>query len=172
MDNVKIRAVKVEDAFDIAAVFSEPSVFSGTMQSPYPTEKQWQERIARLPSQDIMLVAEVEGSVVGHAGLHRQSGDGRSHAAILGMAVRADMQGRGIGTALLNEVLTVADRWTLIGRIELVVLEENDRAINLYRKFGFVEEGRHPAYSLRAGQYKTAIAMGRLNADPATLPKS
>ena len=42
------------------------------------------------------------------------------------------------------------------------VYADNERAIALYRKFGFEAEGTHRAYALRDGRYVDALAMARL----------
>lgn len=44
---------------------------------------------------------------------------------------------------------------------------DNERAINLYRKYGFEVEGTHRAYALRAGHYVDAHFMARLRLKPA-----
>jgi putative acetyltransferase len=55
-------------------------------------------------------------------------------------------------------------------RIELTVYTDNHRAIKLYQKFGFQEEGVRRAYALRDGVYVDALAMGRLHPKPPQLP--
>lgn len=47
-------------------------------------------------------------------------------------------------------------------RLELTVFTDNERAIALYRKFGFEAEGTHRAYALRDGRYADVLAMARL----------
>jgi len=84
----------------------------------------------------------------------------------LGIAVRDDMAGRGVGSALLKEVVGIADGWLNITRLELTVYADNARAMALYRKFGFEVEGTHKAYALRDGQYVDAICMARIRPKP------
>ena len=47
---------------------------------------------------------------------------------------------------------------------------QNEPAIALYRKFGFVEEGRHRGFALRDGEYVDALAMARLHPRPPAWP--
>ena len=56
----------------------------------------------------------------------------------------------------------LADGWLNVIRLELTVYTDNQRAIALYRKFGFETEGTHKAYALRAGRYVDALAMARI----------
>ena len=59
-----------------------------------------------------------------------------------------------------------ADRWAQVLRIELTVFVDNERAITLYRKFGFRLEGTHRGYALRDGAYADVHAMARLHPQP------
>jgi putative acetyltransferase len=55
-----------------------------------------------------------------------------------------------------------ADRWLGLCRIELTVYADNERAIGLYERFGFVREGLHRAFALRNGAFVDALAMARI----------
>ena len=86
----------------------------------------------------------------------------RSHVVGLGMGVHDDHWGKGIATALMTELVDVADNWFAIRRLELSVFTDNARAIRLYEKFGFVPEGVRRAFAFRAGAYADALSMARL----------
>jgi putative acetyltransferase len=75
-------------------------------------------------------------------------------------------QGKGVGSALLGAIVDLADNWLNVFRLELTVYVDNERAIALYRKFGFETEGTHKAYALRAGQYVDALFMARIRPKP------
>ena len=49
----------------------------------------------------------------------------RRHVGCLGMAVRDDLQGRGVGTALMEAALDLADNWLGLTRVELQVYTDN-----------------------------------------------
>jgi putative acetyltransferase len=72
------------------------------------------------------------------------------------------LQGKGVGTALMQALVDLADGWLNVFRLELTVFVDNRRAIALYRKFGFEIEGTHKAYALRAGEYVDAHFMARI----------
>jgi putative acetyltransferase len=50
-----------------------------------------------------------------------------------------------------------------VSRIELLVFERNEAAIHLYRKFGFVVEGRRRKAIFRDGKYLDDLMMARLS---------
>ena len=66
-------------------------------------------------------------------------------AEIITIGVHPDARGAGIATAMLgimeNEVKKAGAK-----KILLDVSAENTAAINLYKKCGFIENGRHPKY--------------------------
>ena len=82
--------------------------------------------------------------------------------ADLGMAVARDWRGRGVGSALLEAAVDWA-RARGLHKLSLSVFPHNDAAIALYRKHGFVEEGRRVKQFRRSnGELWDAVDMGLL----------
>jgi RimJ/RimL family protein N-acetyltransferase len=80
----------------------------------------------------------------------------------IGMLVAAAWRGRGVGTALVAAAIEWA-RARGLHKLTLSVFPHNDAAIALYRKFGFVEEGRRIQQIRRAnGELWDLIEMGLL----------
>src|SRR6187551_1836266 len=80
----------------------------------------------------------------------------------LGMAVAREWRGRGVGSALLAAAIAWA-RERGLHKLSLSVFPHNAAAIGLYRKHGFVEEGRRVKHFRRAnGELWDAIEMGLL----------
>jgi RimJ/RimL family protein N-acetyltransferase len=78
----------------------------------------------------------------------------------LGMAIARPWRGRGVGTALLAAAIERA-REDGLHKLALEVFAHNVAAIALYRKFGFVEEGRRVRHYRRAsGELWDSIVMG------------
>lgn len=172
MNGLVIRRQEPTDAEAVAAYLGDAAVMAGTLQLPYPSIQTWRDRLARPNPLDYVLIAEVDGEVVGGGGLHMNDRPRRRHAAMLGIGVRSSLWGRGIGAALMHALTDAADRWLGIQRIELTVFTDNARAIALYRRYGFVLEGTHRAHALRDGAYADAHAMARLHPNPPRLPSS
>jgi ribosomal protein S18 acetylase RimI-like enzyme len=98
--------------------------------------------------------AEVIGSVHVDASRH---GFGE-----VGMAVAREWRGRGVGSALLAGAIEWA-REQGLHKLSLSVFAHNEAAIGLYRKVGFVEEGRRvKQYRRSNGELWDAIDMGLL----------
>lgn len=168
--DVVIRRAEPSDAAGIARTFQSRSAAAGTLQNPYPSIADWVERLSRDAATNYIFVALTQDEVIGHSGLHGTKNARRQHVWGLGIGVREDWQGRGVGTRLMETLIDLADNWLAALRLELTVFSDNAGALALYRKFGFVQEGVHRAFALREGQYMDAIAMARLHPKPPRLP--
>jgi putative acetyltransferase len=169
-----IRRCKPTDTSDIARMMGDDAVYPGLLQTPYPSEERWRKIIEGNDApgnSDLMLVAVSNDQVVASAGLH---GAGpqirRRHVVGLGISVAQSAQGQGIGAALMAALTDYADNWGHVLRIELTVYTDNLRAIKLYQRFGFEEEGVRRAYALRDGVFVDALGMARLHPKPPQLP--
>jgi putative acetyltransferase len=105
------------------------------------------------------LVACVDEEVVGHLGLETFFRARRRHVGEIGIAVRDDWQDKGVGTALLEAALDLADNRLGLTRVELFVYVDNAAGVALYKKFGFEIEDTHPRYAFRDGEYVDAYSM-------------
>ena len=158
-----IRRAEPSDAEAVRKIFEFSSVIRGTLQLPYPSAENWRNRLAEPPDGTFNLLACVDNEVVGQLGLHTfPHFPRRRHVGQIGMAVRDDWHGKGAGTALMQAMLDLADRWLNLSRIELEVYTDNQPAINLYEKFGFVTEGTHHQFAYRDGRLVDVFAMARL----------
>ncbi len=95
----------------------------------------------------IPLVCEDEaiGEPVGILDLFRSPSETMQHSTGLGMFVRPEYHGMGVGTMLMNAMMTLAKRLHLT-RVWLSVFDGNVPAQKLYRKSGFVECGKIPGW--------------------------
>ncbi|MDA1257732.1 MAG: GNAT family N-acetyltransferase [Chloroflexi bacterium] len=87
------------------------------------------------------ILLEVEGDkVVGWCDTKRETGDGFTYLARIGMGLLPEYLAMGIGRRMLDDALSWA--WDSgAERVELSVFTDNEAAIRLYRAVGFVEEG-------------------------------
>jgi L-phenylalanine/L-methionine N-acetyltransferase len=160
---ITIRHAEPDDYEALHRIFSGPRVIAGTLQLPLPSAEMWRKRVSEKPENLYSLVACADGEVVGNLGLETQPTRWRRrHVGQIGMAVRDDWQGKGIGTALMEAALDLADNWLNLTRVELSVFTENAAAIALYEKFGFEVEGTHRRYAFRNGAYVDSYSMARV----------
>jgi putative acetyltransferase len=164
--SLSIRHAEPGDYAACALIYAQPLAAAGTMQIPLQSIEVWKKRLETMAPADRILVAVVNSEVVGNLGVHPVTNARRSHVAGIGMAVRDDHQGKGVGTALLKAAVDLADNWLNLLRLELTVWTDNEAALRLYSGQGFVLEGTHRAYALRHGRYADVHAMARLHPAP------
>lgn len=110
----------------------------------------------------LRAVHERNGEVVGMITVEPGELASLSRTGRLRMAVRKDLQGKGIGAALMRYAINWAEAGAL-DRIEIYVRAHNTRAIELYKRFGFIEEGRLRNRILRPdGTRIDDLVMGRM----------
>ncbi|NFD29301.1 GNAT family N-acetyltransferase [Clostridium botulinum] len=110
----------------------------------------------------IFLVAEVEGKIIGFSRCQGSKLSRFRHKAEFGICISKEYWGYGIGRILLENILISAD---VVGieKISLTVVQTNTRAIQLYKKYGFVEEGLLIKDRIhKDGNYYNTVMMGRL----------
>lgn len=158
---IELRPARPEDArsflsFWKAIVAEGGYVRSEEVETPARVyrarfRRSWTDREAQ-------MVALDGGRVVGHVYIQREAHPVTRHVATLGIAVSADRRGVGIGRALMAEVFRWA-REVGVEKIMLSVYPDNHAAIALYRRFGFVEEGRLVGHSRKSMGYEDEILM-------------
>lgn len=84
------------------------------------------------------------------------------HAAKLEVMVDRAHRGRGLGRRLMEACIAWAEGEAGVEKLSLNVFADNDAAIALYRRLGFVEEGRRPReYKDPDGHYRDDVLMYR-----------
>lgn len=74
-------------------------------------------------------------------------------------------RGKGYGSEAIRLILGYAFKELRLHRVTLSVYEYNPRAFELYKRVGFVEEGRQRDGVYRNGQYFDVICMGILETE-------
>ena len=156
-----IRPVRPEDAKDIQALRVMKGVRETILALASERVTSAAAYIDGLTANDHVMVAEADGRVVGCAGLHIPMMPRQRHTAALGIMVHAEHQGKGIGKALMKALLDLADNWLLLKRVELTVYTDNERAVSLYKKMGFVVEGTKKYAAVKDGVHSDEYLMAR-----------
>lgn len=109
---------------------------------------------------EIEIVAEVDGEIVGTAGIESVGKKYKvKHRAELGLTVAKAFWSLGIGRALLNACIECAKTAGYL-QLELNVVSENKRAISMYESVGFKEFGRNPkGYNSRTSGFQEVVYM-------------
>ena len=107
---------------------------------------------------DIMLVALDGDKIVGNAIVERNRVARYHHRAEISITVIKEYWGRGIGSRLMEMMIDFA-KSTGIEILYLEVRADNERAIRLYKKYGFVEIGVYESFFKIDSKYYDARFM-------------
>lgn len=94
----------------------------------------------------IMLVAEVNGVIVGTANYSTSNVKRLSHRGSIGLCVQKKFWNQGIATSLLEYLIRFGREEAKAKIISLGVRSDNEPAIHLYKKFGFEKIGTFEGY--------------------------
>ena len=153
---MNVRPVRDEDRLPLAKLYAavaEERIYIGG-EPPVDVEK----RAASYTLDGGFFLAEADGEIVGMLNVftsHHGYGE-------IGMMVAKDWRGRGVGSALMDAAIAFA-RERGLHKLTLDVFVHNENAIALYKKFGFVEEGRRVKhYRRKSGELWDSLEMGLL----------
>jgi RimJ/RimL family protein N-acetyltransferase len=122
-------------------------------------ERAWIEGLRVHPNQ-LGLGAFRDGELVGVLAFESGRRRRNAHRGEFGMSVRKSYWGNGIATALIQALLDWAHGRSEVELVCLSVFASNERAIRLYRRFGFSEDGRRRrSYRLGADSYEDEVLM-------------
>ena len=122
---------------DFLLSYSDENSYNAEEEAAFLDEKTKSEN-------EIEMVALVDGKIVGLAGIEKVGAKYKlCHRADLGISIAKDYWGLGLGKALISACIQCAKE-AGYSQLELDVVTDNERAIALYKSFGFIEYGRNP----------------------------
>lgn len=163
--NIIIRDAEPKDAEEmilmVKQVMSESPFFPSTAEEFNITVEQEEQYIL---STALFLVAEIEGKIVGSASLDRSNKSKLNHTVTFGITILKEYSGIGLGSFMMKNIIQWCE-FNDVEKIELEVFENNIRAVGLYKKLGFTEEGRRKKAVKTSDGYIDMIIMGKFLKD-------
>ena len=108
----------------------------------------------------VFLVAIMDDVIAGTLSFSAGNREKLRHRGQFGVGVRKHAWGNGIGGHLIDTLIAWAQGGGIIKKINLQVREDNDRAIDLYRRKGFVLEGTLSREMAADGEFFAVHCMG------------
>ena len=159
---MQIRTLDESDWPAVATIYAEGiATGNATFEVDVPTWERWD---AAHPS--LRLVAESDRAVLGWAALSPYS-DRRCYRGVAeeSVYVAASARGRGVGRALLGELIDRAEAegyWTLLAG----VFPENDSSLALHLALGFRVVGIHEKLGDLDGVFRDVVWLERRSTSP------
>ncbi|GAE24825.1 acetyltransferase [Halalkalibacter wakoensis JCM 9140] len=161
-DNSKIiiRPAHIQDADDI--LYSVASIINKGVyiqKERVRTKLEEQNFIEEMKRNGHMyIVVEIDGAVRGIARVIRGELEMKRHTGLFRTWLHEDAQGKGIGKQIMDYTLTWCRRHQL-HKLCLTVFASNEVAIHLYKKAGFIIEGKQKDQAYLNGTYEDELFM-------------
>jgi RimJ/RimL family protein N-acetyltransferase len=177
---IMIREAKREDVHGIISYMTtlsnepglyigfEPGEFNATVEG----EISWIENHAKADNSIILLAVSTDsasekwdledGEMVGLMNCWGGSRRATRHETTLGITVKANWRGQGIGTRLMQQAIEWARGTGVVKRVQLEVVAENVEARELYERLGFVAEGVRKKAFWKRERWMDSVVMGML----------
>lgn len=144
----------------INSLIEEDAMISLNKKQTLEEEKVWLEGTLQnvKEKKEVFLVAKEKNKVIGSSEVKLRKGR-EKHIGELGISIRKNYRGKGLGTKLMTEILKEAEKELKPKIIRLSVFPENTIAQNLYKKFGFKKVARIPKQLEYKGKLTDEIIM-------------
>jgi RimJ/RimL family protein N-acetyltransferase len=164
-EKVYLRPVELEDVDRFVRWFNDPEV-RATLSTSFPLsrlrEREFVESLYKEHSDVVLAIVIREGDAhIGVAGLHGIKLPNRNATFGIAIGEKASWD-KGYGTEATRLMLDYGFRTLNLHRVTLWVYDTNPRAIHVYQKLGFREEGRKRESEYRDGKYRDDVLMGIL----------
>lgn len=137
---LKIRPFEWKDAEALNSRLDDPKVVRYLPVGPKPLEETIEYFAEVMRDGGIVLVAEQDGRVAGSVEIQRGKRKA-AHVGTIGIALKKEFWGQGIGTKLMKEGIRLA-RNAGLKKVKAPVYAPNKRSINLLKDLGFRLAGR------------------------------
>jgi len=147
---LKIRGYRSEDRVGLDKFAGHPMVIrglgSGLFEGSYPwTPGPYQQMVDSGRIHALVCLDETTSELVGSLDLYKHSEEVMQHSMSMGMFVKPEYQGIGVGGLLMDGMTFLAKRLNL-SSVWLSVFEGNTVVEHLYKRNGFVECGKVPGW--------------------------
>ncbi len=157
-----LRPARPTDGRGLARLFADVRregrwLITGPGAVSEPSESFWISEMIRA-AEHLVLVAEADGEVVGNVLVSVDRGVATEHIGVLSITIAEDWRDVGIGT----EMVAAARRWARdrgLRKLSLGVFPDNERAIAVYEKQGFVREGVRRMQYRTGGDFRDEVLM-------------
>ena len=161
-----IREAGPEDAPAVLAYLEEISGQSdfltfgpGELEITEPEEREFLHK-CRVSANDLFILGLVDDAIVGTLSFSAGHRPRLRHRGEVGISVRKDLWGLGIGALMLDALVDWARGTQVVKKIDLRVRTDNRRAIRLFERTGFVREGTLRKEIFLNGEYFDHYWMG------------
>jgi diamine N-acetyltransferase len=165
---IRLRAIEERDLEVMASWRSDPAVyefFYEYLPISVRQQKNWYERQLTDSSEINLIVADAQNAPIGTVSIYHI--DRRNRKAEWGRLIIGDPRGRsgGIGAEIEVLVLQYAFEHLNLHKLYCEVLLENEKVVEMHKKFGFRQEGLMLEHAFKGGRYVDVVALAMLETE-------
>jgi len=157
-----IRPPKLSDAKSllemINSLVEEKAMITIQEKQTIKDEKKYLINRIKNGENHFQLFLIIDGEVMGNARITRQ-GLTKEHVGQVGITLKKEARGRGLGEKLLKEVIKQGTKKFKFKIITLEVISKNKIAQNLYKKLGFKNAGVIKGGARHYDKYEDVVTM-------------
>ncbi len=164
-----IREARIDDAAKLLTYLQQVGSESENLTFdakgiPFSEQQEREYLDSRMCSHNNITLLALEGEkIIGSLGVDTPPFGRLSHRGEVGISVLKECWGQGVGSALLGGMFSWLQNCpTGLRKLDLTVREDNQRAIALYKKYGFKEEGKVSRLVAIEDVFYDGITMGLL----------
>ncbi len=170
-ETINLRAVERHDVPLLHRWFNDPVVMNGwgwstparSIQHVSSQVEEWLEREIAFGRPEALIAESLAGDPIGLIVVRVERPEARS--VELSLLVDADHWGEGFGLDMMQTILEACFGGWGVHRIGVRVEAGNERALALYCRLGFKEEGRLRQAAFRDGRHQDVLLLGQLAAE-------
>jgi RimJ/RimL family protein N-acetyltransferase len=167
-ETINLRAVERHDVPLIHRWFNDPVVMNGwgwsaparSIQHVASQVEEWLAREIAFGRPEALIAESLAGDPIGLVIVRVDRPEARS--VELSLLVEADRRGEGFGSDMMETTLEACFAGWGIHRVGVRVEADNERALALYRRLGFTEEGRLRQAAFRDGRHGDVLLFSLL----------
>ncbi|MFT6258483.1 MAG: RimJ/RimL family protein N-acetyltransferase [Rickettsiales bacterium] len=168
-DNYRIRLIDEEDLDFITNLRLSNYVQDNVGNVIFVNQinqKDWLLNVSKSNTEKFMVFEIIQDGIYQKIGMIRFSQiDWQNRSVCVGGDILEEKSGMGYGKAMYDIIFKLCFSTWGMNRVWLLVLENNKRAINLYNKVGFIDEGRQRKAIFKDGKYVDYLMMSVIEKD-------
>lgn len=156
-----IEGLKNTRCKELVDFFNDENVLFGTAILPLVSENVISKKFYEDPNSHTILGID-NNHIIGICHLSWEDYRWRTIGSLF-LAVNSKEHNKGIGSKLTEKILSIAFHYLSMHKVEIEVYTDNEHAIHMYKKIGFIHEGTKRKNAMRNGTYVDAHIFSILN---------
>jgi RimJ/RimL family protein N-acetyltransferase len=170
-ETINLRAVERHDVPLLHRWFNDPILMDAwgwsaparSIQNVAGQVEDWLARETAVDRPEALIAESLSGDLIGLVVVRADRPEARS--VELSLLVDTNHWGQGFGMDMMQTILEACFGGWGVHRVGVRVEERNERALALYRRLGFKEEGRLRQAAFRDGRHEDVLLFGQLAAE-------